>query len=96
MKFSIIIPVHNAEKYLKDCIDSIYDQDMTDFEIICVVNGSNDESENICLLAREDHSNIRVIVTDAVGVSSSAYPLSRLNVSAIAFAPGGSMSRYFQ
>ena len=71
MKFSIIIPVHNAEKYLKDCIDSIYDQDMTDFEIICVVNGSNDESENICLLAREDHSNIRVIVTDAVGVSSA-------------------------
>ena len=71
MKFSIIIPVHNAEKYLKDCIDSIYDQDMTDFEIICVVNGSNNESENICLLAREDHSNIRVIVTDAVGVSSA-------------------------
>jgi len=71
MKFSIIIPVHNAEKYLKDCIDSIYNQDMTDFEIIFVVNGSNDESENICLLAREDHSNIRVIVTDAVGVSSA-------------------------
>ena len=30
MKFSIIIPVHNAEKYLNDCIDSIYNQDMTD------------------------------------------------------------------
>ena len=71
MKFSIIIPVHNAERYLKDCIDSIYNQNMTDFEIIFVVNGSNDESENICLLAREDHSNIRVIVTDAVGVSSA-------------------------
>ncbi len=71
MKFSIIIPVHNAEEYLNDCIDSVYSQDMTDFEIICVVNGSNDESENICLMARECHSNIRVIVTDAVGVSSA-------------------------
>jgi glycosyltransferase involved in cell wall biosynthesis len=71
MKFSIIIPVHNAEKYLNDCIDSIYSQDISDFEIIFVVNGSNDESENICLMARECHSNIRVIVTDAVGVSSA-------------------------
>lgn len=71
MKFSIIIPVHNAEKYLNDCIDSIYNQDMTDFEIIFIVNGSNDESENICLMARECHSNIRVIITDAVGVSSA-------------------------
>jgi glycosyltransferase involved in cell wall biosynthesis len=71
MKFSIIIPVHNAEEYLNDCIDSIYSQDMTDFEIIFVVNASNDESENICLLARECHSNIRVIVTDTVGVSSA-------------------------
>ncbi len=71
MKFSIIIPVHNAEQYLNDCIDSIYSQDMTDFEIIFVVNGSNDESENICLQARECHSNIRVIVTDALGVSSA-------------------------
>ena len=71
MKFSIVIPVHNAEKYLNDCIDSIYNQDVADFEIIFVVNGSNDESEDICLLARECHSNIRVIVTDAVGVSSA-------------------------
>ena len=71
MKFSIIIPVHNAEKYLNDCIDSIYSQEMTDFEVIFVVNGSNDESEDICLMARECHSNIRVIVTDAVGVSSA-------------------------
>lgn len=71
MKFSIVIPVHNAEQYLNDCIDSIYSQDVTDFEIIFVVNGSNDESENICLMARECHSNIRVIVTDAVGVSSA-------------------------
>ena len=59
MKLSIVIPVHNAEQYLNDCIDSIYSQDVTDFEIIFVVNGSNDESENICLMARECHSNIR-------------------------------------
>lgn len=71
MKFSIIIPVHNSEQYLNECIDSIYSQEFDDFEVIFVVNGSNDSSEDICLMARECHSNIRVIVTDAVGVSSA-------------------------
>ncbi len=71
IKFSIIIPVHNSEQYLNECIDSIYSQEFDDFEVIFVVNGSNDSSEDICLMARECHSNIRVIVTDAVGVSSA-------------------------
>jgi glycosyltransferase involved in cell wall biosynthesis len=48
MLFSIIIPVYNVEKYLKDCLDSILLQNFNDFEIICVDDGSTDSSRNIC------------------------------------------------
>lgn len=46
-KISIIIPVYNAEKYLNDCIDSIIDQSLSDIEIICVNDGSTDNSLKI-------------------------------------------------
>lgn len=45
---SIIVPVYNAEKYLKRCIDSILVQSFSDFELILVNDGSNDNSECIC------------------------------------------------
>lgn len=47
MKFSIIIPVFNTEKYIKDCIDSILRQDFQDFEIIAINDGSSDSSYQI-------------------------------------------------
>lgn len=48
MKFSIIIPVHNAERYLNTCIDSILSQDYQDFEVILINDGSTDNSSSIC------------------------------------------------
>ena len=42
---SIIIPVYNAEKYLKHCLDSLINQIMQDIEIICVNDGSTDGTE---------------------------------------------------
>lgn len=47
MKFSIIIPVYNAEKYLSDAIESVISQKDIDFEIIIVDDGSIDGSERI-------------------------------------------------
>ena len=46
--FSIIIPVHNTEKYLKHCINSILHQKFDDYEIILIDDFSTDKSEAIC------------------------------------------------
>lgn len=43
-KVSVIIPVYNTEKYLPECIDSIINQTLEDIEIICINDGSSDNS----------------------------------------------------
>lgn len=48
MKFSIILPVYNVEKYLHECVDSILRQKFKDYEIVLVVDGSTDGSPAIC------------------------------------------------
>ena len=47
MMISIVIPVYNVEKYLRECLDSILAQTYQDFEIICVDDGSVDNSLKI-------------------------------------------------
>lgn len=46
-KVSIIIPIYNSEKYLKQCLDSIINQTYKNLEILCVNDGSTDDSEKI-------------------------------------------------
>jgi glycosyltransferase involved in cell wall biosynthesis len=43
-KVSIILPIYNAEEYLEECLDSIINQTLKDIEIICVNDGSKDNS----------------------------------------------------
>ena len=47
MKFSIIVPVYNVEKYIDKCLKSIENQSYFDFEVIIVNDGSLDNSQNI-------------------------------------------------
>ncbi len=47
VKISVIIPVYNVENYLKDCLNSIVSQSLSDIEIICVNDGSVDNSLDI-------------------------------------------------
>jgi glycosyltransferase involved in cell wall biosynthesis len=44
---SIIIPVYNSEKYLRQCLDSVLNQTFPDFECICINDGSTDKSLSI-------------------------------------------------
>ena len=46
-KFSIIIPVYNVEKYIKKCLDSVFNQTFKDYEVIVVNDGTKDSSMDI-------------------------------------------------
>ena len=61
MFFSIILPIYNVEKYLKECVDSIQAQTFKDFEIILVDDGSKDSSPAICDELAQSDSRIKVI-----------------------------------
>lgn len=57
---SVIIPVYNVEKYLTKCLDSVFGQDFTNFEVICVEDGSTDNSGNILREYAIEHPNMKI------------------------------------
>ncbi len=70
MDISIIVPVYNASKYLRECLDSLVNQDFKgDYEIILVNDGSTDDSLSICQEYASKHSNITVLTGENGGVS---------------------------
>ena len=69
--FSIIIPVYNVEKYLKDCISSILLQKYRYFELILIDDGSTDKSGQLCDQFQKTDSRIRVVHKENGGLSSA-------------------------
>ncbi len=67
-KISVIIPVYNTEKYLSECLDSVLGQTFTDIEIICINDGSTDNSLNILQKYEKKDSRIKVINQKNSGV----------------------------
>ncbi len=61
VKFSIISPVYNTEKYLDDCLQSVINQDLTDWEIILINDGSKDNSLNLLKKYQKQDSRIKII-----------------------------------
>ena len=71
MKFSIIVPVYNVEKYLNQCVDSIMNQTYKDIEIILVDDGSPDNCPKMCDEYKEKDSRIKVIHKPNGGLSDA-------------------------
>ncbi len=67
MKFSIIVPVYNVEKFLRESLDSIISQTLKDFEVICVNDGSTDNSLEILKEYANKDSRIKVISQENQG-----------------------------
>lgn len=68
---SIIVPVYNAEKTLRQCVDSILSQEYKDFELLLVDDGSKDKSPDICDEYAEKDNHIKVLHKPNGGVSSA-------------------------
>ncbi|MBQ6249941.1 MAG: glycosyltransferase [Oscillospiraceae bacterium] len=60
-KVSVIIPVYNAEQYLRQCLDSVVNQTLRDIEIICVDDGSTDGSLSILREYEAKDSRVKVL-----------------------------------
>lgn len=68
---SVIVPVYNVEKYIKECIDSICRQTYRNLEIILVDDGSPDRCGDICDSYADTDNRIRVIHKDNQGLSEA-------------------------
>ena len=70
-KLSIIVPVYNVEKYLPKCLESLTNQTLKDIEIICVNDGSMDNSLAILKEFASKDSRIRIIDNQHQGVAKT-------------------------
>ena len=78
-QISVIVPVYNVESYLSQCLDSILNQTFTDFECICINDGSKDNSLAILQKYASKDSRIKIInqenkglaVTRNIGIKNS-------------------------
>jgi len=61
IKVSIIIPVYNTSKYLKQCLDSVINQTLTEIEIICIDDGSTDKSLTILKEYQNKDKRIKIL-----------------------------------
>lgn len=71
MFFSVIVPVYNVEKYLKNCIESVLGQTFCDFELILVDDGSPDLCPEICDSYAKKDDRIKVIHKKNGGLASA-------------------------
>ena len=74
-KVTVVVPIYNVEKYLRQCLDSIVNQTLKDIEIICVDDGSTDSSPQIIQEYMDKDSRVKVITKP-----NSGYGLSLIHI----------------
>ena len=83
-KVSVVVPVYNVEKYLRQCLDSLVNQTLKEIEIICVDDGSVDSSKEIIreyiqkdqrvkLIAKEKNSGYGNSMNQGFDMASGEY-----------------------
>ena len=70
-KVSVIVPVFNVEKYLRQCLDSILQQTYQNLEIIIINDGSTDGSDAICREYAGKDSRISYFAKENTGISDT-------------------------
>ena len=68
---SIIMPVHNTERYLEQCLDSVLNQSLKDIEVICIDDSSSDSSKNILDVTAAKDSRVTVLTQDHKGAGAA-------------------------
>lgn len=70
-RISIVIPVYNAGKYIRECVESLTDQGMAEpqYEIICVNDGSTDDSETVIRALQREYPCVELISVPNGGAS---------------------------
>lgn len=71
MRYSVIIPVYNAEGTLRRCLDSLVGQHFSDYELLLINDGSTDGSDAICREYASTYSCVRYFAKENGGVSSA-------------------------
>lgn len=72
MLFYIIVPVYNASKYLAKCLDSLVSQNYKNYQIICVNDGSTDNSLSLINFYKSKYKNKIIVIDKPNGGVSSA------------------------
>ncbi len=71
VKVSVIVPVYNVGKYIARCLDSILAQTLHDFEIICVNDGSTDNSQQIIEHYAQFDARVKIINSEHKGLAAA-------------------------
>lgn len=70
-KLSVIIPIYNSGRYLRQCLDSVLSQDVPDMEVLLVDDGSTDNSPDICYAYAKTNHAVHYLHKNNGGVSSA-------------------------
>ena len=71
MEFSIVLPVYNVEKELPVCLESVFSQSFSDYEVVAVDDGSTDSSLKILEEYAAEHANLKVIHQENKGLGGA-------------------------
>lgn len=70
-KITVIIPVYNAEKTIKECLDSVKNQSYRELEVLIINDGSSDQTMEICKAYAKEDPRIKILIQSNSGVSSA-------------------------